>query len=80
VTLPKPMFSVKVSSTPPGATITVAGKNVGITPTTVRLVAFEVSTLTLTRDGYATELQRITPKTNNQTVHANLKKTPRKAR
>jgi len=67
-------FSVKVSSVPAGATITLGAKVLGVTPTNVKLNAFEAATLTLKKDGYAPDTQKITPKQNNQTVHATLKK------
>jgi len=52
VTLAKVTFSVKVSSTPPGASITVGSKPMGFTPTTVKLPAFEASTLKIVKDGF----------------------------
>ena len=67
-------FAVKVSSVPAGATITHGAKVLGVTPTNVRLNAFEPATLTIKKDGYAPETQKITPKQNNQTVHATLKR------
>jgi hypothetical protein len=78
VALAKPTFQLKVSSTPPGATITMNGKPLGVTPTTVRLPAFEASTLTITKDGYATETETVTPKANGVAVHSALKKLDRK--
>ena len=78
VALVKVTLSVKVSSTPPGASITVSGKPMGFTPTTVKLPAFEASTLKIAKDGFAAESQKITPKQNNQTVHATLKRTSKK--
>ncbi|HEU0034812.1 MAG TPA: PEGA domain-containing protein [Kofleriaceae bacterium] len=80
VALARTTFSVKVSSQPPGATITLNGKSLGVTPTTVRLPAFEASTLTIAKDGFATETQKITPKQNNQALHTQLKKQTRKSR
>ncbi len=74
VTLTKPMFSVKVSSQPTGATITMNGKSMGVTPTTVKLPAFEPSTLSITKEGYGPDMQKITPKQNNQAVRSTLKK------
>jgi hypothetical protein len=68
------IYSVKVSSSPAGATITVGGKSMGVTPTTVKLPAFETATLIMTKDGFSTEAQTLTPKTNNQTVHVTMKK------
>ena len=76
VILTKVTFSVKVSSTPSGASITVGTKAMGFTPNMVKLPAFELSTLKLAKDGFAPDIQKITPKQNNQTVHSTLKKQP----
>lgn len=76
VALAKHTFSVKVSSLPPGATVMVNGKSLGVTPTNVKLPAFEMSTLILTKDGYLPETQKITPKQNHMAVQAQLKKKP----
>ncbi len=78
VVLGKVTFSVKVSSTPPGASITVSGKPMGFTPTTVKLPAFESSTLKIAKDGFTSDSPKITPKQNNQTVHATLKRTSKR--
>ena len=72
--LSKLTFSVKVSSVPAGATIMLGAKVLGVTPTNIRLNAFEPATLTIKKDGYAPETQKITPKQNNQTMTATLKK------
>jgi hypothetical protein len=72
--LQKMMFSVKVSSRPAGASIAVNGKSVAVTPTTMKLPAFEMSTVRFTKPGFSTETLKITPKQNNQTVHAQLKR------
>jgi hypothetical protein len=74
VRLGKPMFSIKVTSTPSGATITIGGKSAGVTPTTVKLPSYETSTIALSKPGYASDTQRVTAKTNGQTVHVALKK------
>ncbi|MBA3391260.1 MAG: PEGA domain-containing protein [Deltaproteobacteria bacterium] len=74
VALAKTTFSVKVSSTPTGATITSNGKSLGVTPAAVKLPAFEASTILITKDGFTPESQTITPKQNNQAVHTALKK------
>lgn len=76
VALAKNTFSVKVSSQPPGATVMVNGKSLGVTPTNVKLPAFEMSTLIITKDGYSPETQKITPKQNHMAVQAQLKKKP----
>lgn len=80
VALAKVTYSVKVSSTPTGASITVEGKSMGFTPTTVKLPAFESSTLKIAKVGFTAETKTITPKQNNQTVHAALKKLTKRGR
>jgi hypothetical protein len=80
VALVKPTFSVKVSSQPTGATITMNGRSMGVTPTTVRLPAFELSTLTITKEGWTPDTQKIAPKQNNQAVYSTLKKLVRRGR
>ncbi len=66
--------SVKVTSTPAGATIKAGRRTMGVTPTTIKLPAFETTTLTLTKPGYATKTQRISPRRNNTSQHVMLKK------
>ncbi len=78
VVLIKPTFQVKVSSTPAGATITMNGKSLGVTPTMIKIPAFEASALIITKDGYATETENVTPKSNGVAVHSTLKKLDRK--
>ncbi len=75
IKIPPPMFSLKVTSVPPGATITVGGKVVGITPTTVRVLAGGTTSITLSKDGYTADTQKIAPRQNNATHHVILKRT-----
>src|SRR5262249_58269276 len=44
VELPRAVYQLKVSSTPAGATVTVNGKSGGVTPTTVKVTAYEPTT------------------------------------
>jgi len=74
VALARPTFLVKVSSTPPGATITLNGRSLGVTPTTVKVPAGESSALMIVKDGYATETETVAPKSNGLAVHADLKR------
>jgi len=74
VSLSKPMLSVKVTSSPAGATITLGSKSLGVTPAMVKLPANESSTLVISKPGFAADSQKVTPKQNNQAVHATLKK------
>jgi len=78
VSLARMTMTVKVSSAPAGATITVGSKSLGVTPTTVRLPAFESSTLKITKPGYAPQTQTLTPKQKNLSVHAVLKRAGRR--
>jgi hypothetical protein len=71
-------FLVKVSSNPPGATVTLGGKSLGVTPTMIKVPAFESSTLSIAKDGYETETEKVAPKTNGTAVHSVLKKSDRK--
>ncbi|MDB4960236.1 MAG: hypothetical protein JWP01_235 [Myxococcales bacterium] len=79
IVLARVTFSVKVSSTPAGAAITVGSKPMGFTPTTVKLPAFELSTLTIKKDGFTADTQKITPKQSNLSVHTTLKKLAKRA-
>ncbi len=74
VRLGRNTFSVKVTSTPAGATIKLGRRSMGVTPTTIRLPAHDTSTIKLTKPGYATVTQRITPKRNNSSQHVTLKR------
>ncbi len=74
VALAKVTFTVKVSSTPTGAAITVNGKAAGVTPSNVKLNAFEAATVVMTKAGYEPFSASITPKQNGQAVHGALKK------
>lgn len=74
VALAKVTFTVKVSSSPPGATIYLGAKSLGITPATVKVPAFETSTLKISKEGYAPDVQKVTPKSNNLSILSMLKK------
>jgi len=77
VTLARQSFLVKVSSTPEGATITLNGKPLGVTPTTVKLPAFESSALKIAKDGYETDTETVAPKASGSIIRAQLKKLDR---
>lgn len=78
IALAKVMFTVKVSSSPAGANIFLGSKSLGITPAAIKLPAFELSTLKISKDGYVPDLQKITPKTNNLSISSALKKAAKK--
>jgi hypothetical protein len=78
VTLVRQTVLVRVSSTPAGATVTLGGKSLGVTPTMVKVPAFEASLLAIAKDGYETETERVAPRANGGSIHAVLKKSDRK--
>jgi hypothetical protein len=67
-------FTVKISSTPANASITLNGKIVGVTPTALQLPAFATSTLLFSKDGYEPDTEAVTVRTQNYSFHATLKK------
>ena len=75
-----PIFQLKVTSLPEGATITIAGKVVGITPTQIKVPAFATTMITLTKDGYAPDTQKIAPRQNNAAHHVVMKHITKKLR
>jgi len=74
VRLSKPQFTLRITSTPSGATISIGGKTAGVTPTVIRVAAFETTTVILTKDGYLPDLEKVTAKQNNAALHFGLKK------
>jgi len=74
VELVRAIYQLKVSSSPAGATITVNGKSGGVTPAIVKVTPFEPTTIVMSKDGFSTETEKLTPKSNNQTVHLTLKR------
>ncbi len=76
VALARVTFIVKISSSPPGATIYLGAKSLGITPAAVKLPAFELSTLKISKEGYVPDVQKVTPKSNNLSILSMLKKQP----
>lgn len=78
IALSKQLFTVKVSSKPPGATVTAHGKSLGVTPMITKLPAFEATTLVFTKDGFTKATQKITPKANNQALQATLQRKRRR--
>ncbi len=72
--LVKQVFSLKVSSTPAGAAITINGKASGVTPSNVKLPGFEPATVVMTKAGFESYTEKITPKQNAETVHGTLKR------
>jgi hypothetical protein len=76
--LPRPSVMVKVTSSPMGATITVGGKSMGVTPAKIRLPAGEAASVVLSKPGYTSDMTKLVPKGNSPSLHATLKKSSRK--
>ena len=72
VALARSQFAIKVSSTPAGASIMANGKAMGITPTLVRIDGNQPVVLTIAKDGYAPQDQKVAPKATAQVVHVKL--------
>jgi hypothetical protein len=70
----RPSVMVKVTSSPAGATITVRGKSMGVTPARIRLTANVPASIVLSKPGYTTDTTKLTPKGNSPSHHATLKK------
>jgi hypothetical protein len=70
--------SMTVSSSPRGATILLGGKQLGVTPATVKIPAGDQATLVITKDGYAPLSQVVVP-ADGGSVTVTLKKASRKA-
>jgi hypothetical protein len=79
VRMERVVISVHLTSVPPGATVTVAGrKEIKITPTDIKVPEFERSKLTLTMDGYEPITRRILPAEDGVRIDATLiKRAPR---
>jgi len=80
VALTKQVVQIKVSSNPEGATITLNGKSLGVTPTTIKVPAFESSTLIITKTGYETEAEKVSPKSTGAAVRIQLHRLDRASR
>jgi hypothetical protein len=72
--LKRPMFTVKVSSVPSGATISVGGKKAGKTPSQVKVPGYDSTTITLFKDGYVTASERVTAKQNGTAIKMTLRR------
>ena len=72
--LKRPMFTVKVSSVPSGATISIGGKKAGKTPSAVKVPGYDSTTITLFKDGYVTATERVTAKQNGTAIKMTLRR------
>ncbi|MCL4225341.1 MAG: PEGA domain-containing protein [Myxococcales bacterium] len=73
VRLERPVFEVKVTSRPSGATVTIGDVVVGKTPATIALPGFETTSLVLARRGL-TATQRVYPDRDGHKVDVKLRR------
>ncbi len=52
VRMERPKFSLKITSNPPGSTVTINGKNVGKTPVTTKVQGFEPISIKVSKPGF----------------------------
>ena len=74
VRLDRPMFSVKVTSTPSGAAVTVNGRNAGKTPATVKVTGFQAATIKVSKPGFQAKTTKVTAKKNGTVVNVPLRR------
>ena len=65
---------VKVSSSPAGATITLNGRTLGVTPTTIKLPVLESSTITITKNGYEPLTEKLLPADSGAVLSVQLRR------
>ncbi|HRC59272.1 MAG TPA: PEGA domain-containing protein, partial [Kofleriaceae bacterium] len=78
--LTRPLVTVKILSTPPGATVRVNGRELGKTPAQAKVHAFERGTIVLSHNGGAIKTMQIYPQADNTVVSATLPKPRAKPR
>jgi hypothetical protein len=76
IKLVRPVVTMKILSRPLGATVRVNGKEVGRTPVTASVNAFERGTIIWTHSGGATKTLQIYPQTDGAVVTATLPTLP----
>jgi hypothetical protein len=72
LSLARPTHSVTVTSTPPGATVSIAGRRAGTTPTSVKVMGFTGVTLTVEKKGFKTVTQKLYSKVDLGAVKVTL--------
>jgi PEGA domain len=72
----RPLVTIKVTSRPPGATVRLNGRDVGRTPLTTEVPAFERYTVVWSNRAGATATQLVYPQTDDETFSATLLSSP----
>jgi hypothetical protein len=76
--LERPSFSVKLVSSPAGATVTMGGKRLGRTPVVAKLPGNEKVTVQFAKSGYASASEKVYARKNGAVVSVTLKKSGKK--
>ena len=72
IALARPTHSVTVTSTPSGATVSIAGRRAGTTPTAVKVMGFTGVTLTVEKSGFKTVNQKLYSKVDGDKLTVKL--------
>ncbi len=72
IPLARPTHTVMVLSSPSGATVSIAGRRAGTTPTSVKVMGFTGVTLTVEKKGFRTETQKLYSKVDGDKLSVKL--------
>ena len=72
LSLARPTHSVTITSVPSGATVSIAGKRAGTTPTAVKVMGFTGVTLTVEKKGFRTVSEKLYSKVENDKLTVKL--------
>ena len=72
VTLVRPTHSLSITTTPPGATISIEGRRAGSSPTVVQVMGFYNMKITIEKPGYKTVTQRFYSKVPQDRLNVRL--------
>lgn len=74
ISLPRPVHAVTVTSSPPGAELSIDGHRAGTTPTVIQVAGFATVNLTFTRPGFQTVTRKVYSKVAQDRVFVKLAK------
>jgi len=72
--LERPTFTIKVISSPGGASVVVDGHAAGKTPATVKVPGFQAVTVKVSKPGYQSKTTKVTAKKNGNVVNVSLRR------
>lgn len=74
ISLPRPIHAVSVTSSPPGAELSIDGRRAGTTPTVIQVAGFAIVNLTFTKPGFQTVTRKVYSKVAQDRVSVKLAK------